>query len=58
MGTPAFTSFNTPNDLLFTETASFHDASPLAVLYPEKLTFSWTNFGEQVRPIDLGAKPD
>ncbi|MGB9405137.1 MAG: hypothetical protein WCA98_16490, partial [Candidatus Acidiferrales bacterium] len=33
-----------PNDLLFTKAASFHDPSPLAVLYPEKLSLGWTIF--------------
>jgi len=31
-------------DLLFTKAAPFHDASPLTVLYPEKLSFGWTKF--------------
>jgi hypothetical protein len=33
-----------PDDLLFTKSAPFHGASPLAVLYPEKLSFAWTKF--------------
>ncbi|MGH9690843.1 MAG: hypothetical protein ACRD4C_07140, partial [Candidatus Acidiferrales bacterium] len=33
-----------PNDLLFTKAASFHGASPLVVLYPEKPSFGWTKF--------------
>jgi hypothetical protein len=33
-----------PYDLLFTKAASFHGASPLVVLYPEKLRSGWTNF--------------
>lgn len=33
-----------PDDLLFTKPTSFHDASPLVVLYPEKLSSGWTKF--------------
>src|SRR2546427_4221943 len=33
-----------PDDLLFTKAAPFHGASPLVVLYPEKLSFGWTKF--------------
>src|SRR6266581_8662912 len=36
--------FQHPDDLLFTKAASFHGASPLAALYPEKLSFGWTKF--------------
>jgi hypothetical protein len=32
------------DDLLFTEPALLHGASPLVVLYPEKLSFGWTKF--------------
>jgi hypothetical protein len=32
------------DDLLLTEPALLHDASPLVVLYPEKLSFGWTKF--------------
>src|SRR5439155_13029070 len=32
-----------PDDLLFTKAAPFHGASPLVVLYPEKLSFGWTD---------------
>ncbi|HET9399594.1 MAG TPA: hypothetical protein VFO34_01475, partial [Candidatus Acidoferrales bacterium] len=39
-----FRLFQHPDDLLFTKTAPSHGASPLAVLYPEKLSFRWTNF--------------
>ncbi|MGD0839952.1 MAG: hypothetical protein ABSA32_02225, partial [Candidatus Acidiferrales bacterium] len=33
-----------PDDLLVTKAAPLHGASPLVVLYPEKLTFGWTKF--------------
>src|SRR5713226_9751586 len=36
--------FQHPDDLLFTKPAPFHDASPLVVLYPEKLSIGWTKF--------------
>src|SRR5712691_1561512 len=36
--------FQHPDDLLFTKAAPFHGASPLVVLYPEKLSFDWTKF--------------
>lgn len=33
-----------PSDLLFTEAAPFHGASPPVVLYAKKLSFGWTKF--------------
>src|SRR5207245_2039728 len=45
-----------PDDLLFTKAAPFHGASPLVVLYPEKLSFGWTKFrgaGHFVRYLEI-----
>src|SRR2546427_8352299 len=36
--------FQHPDDLLFAKPTPFHGASPLVVLYPEKLSFGWTKF--------------
>jgi hypothetical protein len=35
--------------------ASFHGASPLVVLYPEKLTFGWTIFRGAGQPEQRGS---
>src|SRR6266446_1933305 len=43
-GNSSLRLFQHPDDLLFTKAAPFHGASPLVVLYPEKLSFGWTKF--------------
>src|SRR5713226_5910977 len=51
-GDPGLRFFQHPDDLLFTKAAPFHGASPLVVLYPEKLSFGWTKFrgaGQRLR---------
>ncbi|HEV2522784.1 MAG TPA: hypothetical protein VGT24_10430, partial [Candidatus Acidoferrales bacterium] len=42
--TPASASFNTPTICSSLNRLFFMGASPLVVLYPEKLTFGWTSF--------------
>src|ERR1700688_376242 len=51
-GTPASASFNTPTICSSLNRLFFMDASPLVVLYPEKLTYGWTSFrgAGQIRP--------
>src|SRR6266436_4563984 len=43
-GTPASASFNTPTICSSEKRLFFMGASPLVVLYPEKLTYGWTSF--------------
>src|SRR6266403_4960567 len=47
-GTPASASFNTPTICSSLNRLFFMGASPLVVLYPEKLTYRWTSFRGQV----------
>src|ERR1700685_3091661 len=46
-----------PHDLLFTKTASFHGASPLLVLYPEKLRSGWTKFRGAGHLFGISSRP-
>ncbi|MGB9419413.1 MAG: hypothetical protein WBR14_00755, partial [Candidatus Acidiferrum sp.] len=50
--------FQHPDDLLFAKATPFHDASPLAVLYTEKLSFGWTKFRGAGQQLALASESE